>query len=410
MSHEEIRDLAALASVISATVQSYEPAEVMRTALQRLVEVLRMDIGVIHLREGNDLILGSGVNLTPATTLELQRFSLSEDRFTVRCLLDNEPLLFDPSNCDRYTDSASGLAREGLKSVAAVPIPSPLGPVGVLVVGSAGSVTVSEDHLVLLQAVTNQVGVALEHARLVDRLERLVEERTEQLEQAQEQLVMRERLATLGQLAGSLGHELRGPLVNLQMALNLLETSEPEMRSELIARMARELSRCNSVINDLLDYTRSKEPHRVSAGLPAILHQAVRTLAGEPAVEVTLELGEVERVSVDPDQVLRLFENLLLNASQAVGEQGQVRVTLRENGPWLEVRVEDSGPGVPHPMRERIFEPLVTTRRGGTGLGLAVCRRTVDAHGGSIHVEQSSQLGGAAFVVRLPRGLVGSST
>ncbi|MCE7873816.1 sensor histidine kinase [bacterium CPR1] len=408
MSQEEIRDLAALASVISATVQSYEPAEVMRTGLQRLVEVLHMDIGVIHLRDGEDLILGSGVNLSRLTIQELQRFPLSEDRFTVRCLLENRALIFDPSATDHYPDSASGLAREGLKSVAAVPIPSPLGPVGVLVVGSAGAVTLSQDHLVLLQAVTNQVGVALEHARLVDRLERLVEERTEQLEQAQEQLVMRERLATLGQLAGSLGHELRGPLVNLQMALNLLETADPEMRSELIARMARELSRCHSVINDLLDYTRSKEPHRVSTGLPAILHQAARTLAGEPGVELSLDLGEVERIDVDADQVLRLFENLLLNASQAVGGQGRVRVSLREKGAWLEVRVEDSGPGVPGSMRERIFEPLVTTRRGGTGLGLAVCRRTVDAHGGSIHVEQSSQLGGAAFVVRLPRGLVGS--
>ncbi len=392
MSHESIRDLAALASVVSATVESYQPQEVMRIALERLVEVLPVDGAVIHLLEGQDLVLTARLNMLNDPNGEFERFPLDDKRISGLCVTRNAPILLD----ERFPESCSSFERQGMKSGAAIPIPGPMGPVGTLVVGSAQPVSLTDDHFVLLLAVTNQIGVALEHARLVDRLER-------QVEQVQEQLMKRERLATLGQLAGSLGHELRGPLVNLQMALNLLEGADEAMKAELITRMGRELTRCNSVINDLLDYTRSREPTRTSTSLAAIVHQAVRSLQGEPGLQVEVRADDVERVSVDPDQVLRLLENVLTNANQAVGGRGRVLVALRQDDEAVELRVEDSGPGVPEDQRERIFEPLVTTRRSGTGLGLAVCRRTMDAHGGRIQVVPSAELGGAAFVIRFPR-------
>lgn len=396
MSQEELRDLAALASIVSATVESYQPAEVMRTALERLVEVLDMDVGVVHLVQGDEMVLGSQLNVSPETQEELTRFPLSEDRFSTSSLRQNRPVVLDGS-MDAYADSRASIARESMKAVAAVPIPGPSGPVGVLVVGSNRARTISDSHIVLLQAATNQVGVALEHARLVERLER-------QVEQVQEQLVLRERLATLGQLAGSLGHELRGPLVNLQMALGLLEGADEAMRADLVGRMGRELLRCHSVINDLLDYTRSREPARVSTNLVAIMHQAARVLGGEPEIAIEVRADEVDRAQVDPDQILRLLENLLNNASQAMSGRGKILMTLRQEGSELVLRVDDSGPGVAPAQRDRIFEPLVTTRRGGTGLGLAVCRRTMDAHGGTIGVENSAELGGASFILRFPHG------
>ncbi|MEW6279025.1 MAG: GAF domain-containing sensor histidine kinase [Candidatus Eremiobacterota bacterium] len=406
-----LRDLTALASVVSATVRNFQPQEVMQTAMDRLLEVLGMNVGTIQLLEGEDhLALAVAVNVSPETRQELARMPVSLDRISTLCFRENRNILLDTVAEHPYADSSAAISREGLQSLAAVPIPGPHGPVGVLVIGSTGTVRVSEEHLMLLEAVTNQVGVALENARLYqdlqrhkENLEALVQERTQQLQQAEAQLVKRERLATLGQLAGSLGHELRGPLVNLRMVLSLLNEADPEMRADLIARMDRELSRCNSVINDLLDYTKGREPERSQTSLAAILHQAARVLPREPRLEVALELDEVERIPLDPDQVLRLFENLLNNASEAVTGQGRVRIRLLDAGSELEVRVEDSGPGVPEEMRERIFEPLITTRRGGTGLGLAVCRRTVDAHGGRIWVESSPDLEGASFVVRLPK-------
>lgn len=395
MSQGELRDLAALASIVSATVESYQPEEVMRTALERLVEVLDMDIGVVHLVEGDQLVLGAQLHLSPETQQELASFPLSEDRFTTSSLRQNRPIVLD-GTMDAYADSRASITRESMKALAAVPIPGPGGPVGVLVVGSNRPRTICDSHIILLQAATNQVGVALEHARLVERLER-------QVEKVQEQLVLRERLATLGQLAGSLGHELRGPLVNLQMALGLLEGADDSMRADLVSRMGRELLRCHSVINDLLDYTRSREPARVSTNLAAIMHQAARVLSGEPEITIEVRAEEVDRAQVDPDQVLRLLENLLNNASQAMSGRGKILMALSPEESGLVLRVEDSGPGVAPEQRDRIFEPLVTTRRGGTGLGLAVCRRTMDSHGGTIGVEDSAELGGASFVLRFPR-------
>lgn len=398
MSQDSIRDLAALASVVSATVESYQPQEVMRTALERLVEVLHLDGGSVHLREGDELVLVAATpDIKPETLQEITRVSLGDKRVVVHAFVSNAPFLFDEKLVQSFPSSAVDLAREGMRSGAATPIPSPQGPIGVLMVGSVHEGRISQDCLMLVQAVANQIGVTLEHDRLVKRLER-------QVEQVEEQLVQRERLATLGQLAGSLGHELRGPLVNLQMALNLLESADEPLRAELVTRMGRELNRCHSVINDLLDYTRSREPHRISTSLAAILHQAARSLQGEPELQVEVLADDVERVMVDPDQVLRMLENILTNANQAVGGRGRVRLSLKQVQGGVEIRVEDSGPGVDPAQCERIFEPLVTTRRGGTGLGLAVCRRTMDNHGGTIQVERSADLGGAAFVIRFPAG------
>lgn len=392
-----VRDLVALATVVSVTVDSYQPEVVMRTALERLLDVLQMDCGSVHVKAGETLVLTAALNLSEESLRDLASLSLADSRLAAQCFLQNKLLLLGMDQGDEYPASRARMKRENLRSMAASPIPGKDGPVGVLVMGSASQLDYSEEQILLQQAVTNQIGVALEHARLVERLERQVEE-------VQDQLVKRERLATLGQLAGSLGHELRGPLVNLQMALSLLEQADDEMRAEVIARMGRELKRCNSVINDLLDYTRSREPHRIDSSLAAILHQAARILEGEPGLEVELRVADVPRISVDPDQVLRLFENVLANAGQSVGGRGRIRLELSQVGDSLEIRVEDSGPGVPESQRERIFEPLVTSRRGGTGLGLAVCRRTTDAHGGTIHVESSTDLGGAAFVIRFPAG------
>lgn len=196
----------------------------------------------------------------------------------------------------------------------------------------------------------------------------------------------------LSQLASRLRHDLRAPLVNIRLGLQMLE-DDPEDRRALVARLVEQVDRAERLVELLVDYAGASEPHLVRVRLGPVLHQL---RAEFPRVE--MELDEAAAVPIDIDQELRLYHLLLENAQRAAGDQGRVRLRLRNLGDRLEVRVEDSGPGITDADRDRIFEPFVSTW-SGTGLGLAVARRAVEARGGSLRAEASEELGGACLVV-----------
>ncbi|HXE73566.1 MAG TPA: ATP-binding protein [Candidatus Nitrosotenuis sp.] len=212
------------------------------------------------------------------------------------------------------------------------------------------------------------------------------------------------RLATLAQLALSLGHELRGPLANLRMALHLLREAEPEDRLRLLDRLEQEILWCNALIADLVSLARGAEPLPCTTRLVSLVQEALTRLQAPAEVEIELEVDEALQVHVDPDQMVRVLLALLRNAVEAVEASGRVRLTAQPREKVVEVRVEDTGPGVPEALRQRIFEPFFTTRRRRPGLGLALCQQVVRAHGGEVQVEASPDLGGACFRLILPAG------
>lgn len=206
------------------------------------------------------------------------------------------------------------------------------------------------------------------------------------------------RLATLSQLAGSLGHDLKGPLVNLQMGLQMLAAEEdPQDREDLHRRLDAELGRAIRLVEGLLDFARSREPRPAPTRLGAVVAQAAHNVTDG----VELELGDVPPMPLDPDQQIRLFEHLFRNALEAAGPSGRIRARMERVDDQVRVTVEDNGPGIPAELRERVFEPLATGRRRGIGLGLAVCKRIVEAHHGTLSIGES-ELGGAAVAVCYP--------
>ena len=206
------------------------------------------------------------------------------------------------------------------------------------------------------------------------------------------------RLATLSQLAGSLGHDLKGPLVNLQMGLQMLAgEDDPEQRGDLQRRLEGELARAIRLVDGLLDFARSREPRRAPTRLGAVVAQAASGISAE----IDLQLADLPPLSLDPDQQLRLFEHLFRNALEAAGPAGRIRARMEQAGDSVQVVIEDSGPGIPPELRERVFEPLATGRRRGIGLGLAVCKQIVEGHGGTLSIGDS-EWGGAALTVRYP--------
>jgi two-component system sensor histidine kinase HydH len=221
-----------------------------------------------------------------------------------------------------------------------------------------------------------------------------------------------ERLATFGQLVGSIGHELRNPLGVMETSLFILKgrTGTDERVTKHVARIGEQLGIANQIITDLLDLIRDKPLARTEVGWPALVADASGAVMRPGAVTLTATgLEELPPMQGDAGQLRQVFVNLLDNAVDAAGPSGRVEVR-GEPGPAgggrYRVVVEDSGPGIDPSVRQRLFEPLITTKVKGIGLGLALVRRIVERHGGTIQCEgEGSRLGGARFVLQFPTPL-----
>lgn len=231
----------------------------------------------------------------------------------------------------------------------------------------------------------------------------------EALRGMQEQMIRAERLAAIGQMAAGISHEIDNPVgIILGYAELLLEDMEEgDPRREDVAAIIEECKRCRRITGGLLGFARSAPSRRETIFLGDLVEGTLASLRPQKlfrGVELSfIPYPEPLAVSADPDQLRQVFINLFLNAGQALGGKGRLAVTLGREGGRATVRVADSGPGVPPQLREKIFDPFFTTKsRGeGTGLGLSVCRKLVQDHGGRLWAEESPS-GGALFVLELP--------
>lgn len=216
-----------------------------------------------------------------------------------------------------------------------------------------------------------------------------------------------EKLATVGQFAASMGHELRNPLGVIESSLFLLRqhlgaaAAAPDVAKHLV-RIEGEITRANKTIGDLLDLARNRPPRRRRTEVAGLIETATRSALLPSTISVDVAPG-VEKliIDVDPDQLQQVLINLLTNAAQAMPGGGRVFIE-GESPPGGEtrLRVRDNGPGVPAELRHRIFEALFTTKAKGSGLGLPLCRRILEAHGGTIELEPTAH--GASFILALP--------
>jgi two-component system, NtrC family, sensor histidine kinase HydH len=255
-------------------------------------------------------------------------------------------------------------------------------------------------------AVANQLAVALDSARLYEDLKRSYAE----LARAHAQLVHTERLAALGELSAVVAHEVRNPLGAIFNAVaSLKRQAGPHASSlPLLEIVSEESERLNHIVNDLLEFARPAQPQLRPLPLTPLLREAVGAALGAASGPLRLEWALPEEalapVPMDERLLRQVFLNLAQNAVQAMPQGGllHVRVAPQPGAhESLAVELTDSGPGVPAELRGRIFEPFFTTRAQGTGLGLALVKRIVEAHAGSVEVTAGPG-GGARFRVVLP--------
>lgn len=228
------------------------------------------------------------------------------------------------------------------------------------------------------------------------------------LQEAEAAVRRSERLAALGQLSAGLAHELRNPLGAIRASAEMLARQIPPdnpVAAELAGLIAAEVDRTNGLVTRFLEFARPLELKPVQAELTAVLDRAIAQLERNAAhYEVTVYKNyspDLPPFEFDPELLERVFYNLLLNAAQASPPGGVITVKTRAIAGTAEVAVIDRGCGIPPEKREAIFNPFVTTKPDGVGLGLAIVSKIVDLHGGTITVE-SEPGKGSVFRVYLP--------
>ncbi len=247
-----------------------------------------------------------------------------------------------------------------------------------------------------------------ELARTFQAMRTALEESLRTVKAQQEELIRREKLASVGQLLAALAHDLRNPLGVIRSSAQLvLERAQPEtVKQEVTRYIIDEVDRLAHRINDFLRYARQKPPEPKSIGAAQIVQAALaqwRAQGGYENVKVETRFTDgLAEVYVDPDQVKEALVNLLINAREAMPEGGHLTVAARAAAnSSIEIEVADTGTGIASIHLERIFEPFFTTKEYGTGLGLTNVKRLVEDNGGSLTV-QSEEGKGTSFRIRLP--------
>lgn len=242
-----------------------------------------------------------------------------------------------------------------------------------------------------------------------ENLEEQVEERTRVLAQVQEELIRKERLATLGQLTATVSHELRNPLGTIQSSLFTIEKKIRGMGLGLesaLDRTARSVKRCDKIIEELLDFTRANELSPQAVEVDTWLREALEDIGTPEGVQMTLDLNCAALIRIDRELMRRVLINLMDNAVQAMNEaQSAERIILVRSvarDGRAEIYVEDTGPGIPDDVLERIFEPLFSTKNFGVGLGTNIMRNIMMRHNGGIEYANREEAGGTRVLIWLP--------
>jgi len=222
---------------------------------------------------------------------------------------------------------------------------------------------------------------------------------------SEERLREQEALARLGQMAAVVAHEVKNPIAGIRGALQVIGsrmaagTRDKPIIGEIIAR----LDALNGIVQDLLVFARPRELRVEPTDLQALIVRTVDHLKRDPSLQAlainVADQGAV--VNVDAEQLQLAVQNVLMNAAQAMNGTGAIRVGIaRDGGSWT-ISVADTGPGMPPEVKAKVFEPFFTTRSRGTGLGLPIARRVVEAHGGTIAVDTPAS-GGTVVSMSLP--------
>jgi signal transduction histidine kinase len=221
----------------------------------------------------------------------------------------------------------------------------------------------------------------------------------EQLQQREHEVLRAEQLAAVGQIAAGVAHELRNPLTAIKMLVQTgLEGKPPAgLAADDLTVIEQSIRRMEHYIQIFLDFARPPRSERRRADLLEVIRRAAALVEGRARrqkVHVEFNFPQTPVwTSLDPEQIQQVLVNLLLNALDVLPRSGVIEVDVETGSDQATVCIRDSGPGIPESVRSRLFEPFVTSKPDGVGLGLSICKRLVEAHGGTMQAANSPQAG-----------------
>lgn len=223
---------------------------------------------------------------------------------------------------------------------------------------------------------------------------------------ATDKLAREEKLATIGKLAGIMGHEIRNPLGIIRNSIYFLNMKFKESMDEKVKRhmdiLETEIVAADKIISDVLEFARTRPPSLAINEINSVIQEVLSNANIPKTIKVQTDLGEnLPKLTIDMAQVKQVFSNIISNAIEAMPEGGELRVATLQADSFISVAFKDTGVGIPKENINKVFQPLFSTKTKGLGLGLAACQNIIIAHHGKIEFE-SKEGQGTTFIIKLP--------
>jgi signal transduction histidine kinase len=266
------------------------------------------------------------------------------------------------------------------------------------------------DEISSLAQKINQMLIVIRSSQMklndyAQNLETKVNEKTTALAEAQSKLLQSERFAAVGQMAAMVGHDLRNPLTGIKTAIFYLKrtpiATSDEKNKKMLDLIEKDLDHASKILNDLLDFSREIKLEKETVNLSSLLSTSIRESRINEKVQITTSVDKNINAKVAPDKIQRVFVNLINNAVDAMPKGGSLTIDSKLNPNYVEISFSDTGIGISQENIDNLWKPLFTTKTKGIGLGLVICKRFVEAHGGQITVTSTLNKG-TTFVVSIP--------
>ncbi|MCP5003170.1 MAG: GAF domain-containing protein [Planctomycetes bacterium] len=307
----------------------------------------------------------------------------------VTCTIEKKPIIVtDAANDTRLTEEFKNAL--GVNAFVCVPMIVSNESIGVIVADNLYTdVPITDDLVNVLTMFANQAALAIENAETCKRLE----DKVTQLTSTQQRLIQSEKHAAIGSMAAYIAHEIRNPLVTIggfARSLSRFHFEDTKIKTNLDI-ILDEVIRLELILNNITSFSKPGDTEKVNVQISEIMGNTCTLMEHylqEKHINMFMEFGaNLPHISVAPSEISQVFLNVLKNAAESMPEGGDLTIKIRTDNQFIVVDITDTGKGMSQEEVQKIFDPFYTTKQGGTGVGLAVCFKIIENHGGKVLVE-----------------------
>lgn len=370
----------------------------LKRLLQTLLEISGAQRAFLMLEKSGELSIEAQANLEKiqVSSLPLEKEDSLPQGVIYSAFRTGETIILSGKKTFHLFPSEEYRHKNPEISLLAMPVIKQKKPLALLYLEHSLPGIFSSDQIEILKILASQAAVSIENALLYQRLQREMEEKRDMA-----------RMATLGELSTFFSHEIRNPLgaINLNFQKLSREAGLGSEYRDLVENIQGGIERIQKIMKGVLDYSRPLEPKKREEDLHLVLESALSSFR-ERIKQKNLQIEKPPKtlpdfLSMDPSLILQVFTNLIDNSIEVLEAGGEIKIDICREEDFYRISFHDTGPGIPADSREKIFQPFFSTKKSGFGLGLALSKKIVEAHGGKIYAE-SPEGGGATFFVFLP--------